>query len=449
MFRYAVAATALAFAHPALAQDPERMDEVVSAEADTGEYMGAVLVAKRDQILLDKGYGSANLEWGIANTPAAKFRIGSVTKQFTAAAILLLEERGQLDLDAPLTTYWAEAPEAWEAITVRHLLQHTSGIPNVTSFEDFGTIKFLPTTRDELIARFSGEPLDFEPGAEWSYSNSGYLMLSAIVEEVGGEDYAAFVKTNIFDPLGMTDTAIDVTADIVKMRASGYFPGDDGPSNAEYVNMAIPQGAGALYSTTHDLLKWQRGLFGGEVLSAESLAAMTAPGVPARGDATYGLGVLVTESDAGKMVWHGGGIEGFNAWLGHDPDQDITVVVLANINGGQASSLGLKMMELARGGDVVLASEMVEGSVDAAALAEYEGTYAVAPQFKIRMFVEDDMLMTQATGQPAFPLFAGEEADHFFLKVVEARVRFNRDDDGEVESLTLFQGGREIDGAKE
>ncbi len=353
MLRFVPVALAIAIAThgPALAQDPQRMDEIVSVEAETGAYMGAVLVVKGDTILLDKGYGSANLEWDIANTPAAKFRIGSVTKQFTAAAILLLQEQGKLTLDAPVKTYWPDAPATWDAITVRHLLQHTSGIPNFTSADDFATVKFLPTTRDELIARFADEPLEFTPGGEFSYSNSGYLLLTAIVEEVSGADYAAFVKANIFDPLGMSDTVIDVSADVVKMRAAGYMPTPEGPANAEYVNMAIPQGAGALYSTTHDLLKWQRGLFAGDVLQPDSLAVMTAPGVTTGGNTTYGLGVFVREDDDGKTVWHGGGIEGFNTMLMHDPGEDITVAVLANINGGQADTLGKQLMELDRGGE--------------------------------------------------------------------------------------------------
>lgn len=450
MFRYAVAAVALAFAHPAFAQDADRMDEVVSYEADKGSFMGTVLVAQGDEILLDKGYGSANLEWDIANTPQAKFRIGSVTKQFTAAAILLLQERGLVDIEAPVKTYWPDAPAAWDAITVRNLLQHTSGIPNVTDFEDFRQIKFLPTTRDALIARFIDEPLDFAPGEKWSYSNSGYLMLSAIVEEASGQDYASFVKANIFDPLGMNDTAVDVSGDIVKMRASGYFPSDGGPQNAEYVNMEIPQGAGALYSTTHDLLKWQRGLFGGKLLKPESLALMIAPGVPAQRDATYALGVLVTDNESGKVVWHGGGIEGFNSMLMHDPERDITVVVLANINGGEANRLAIQLMQLARGGEITLPTERAVGEVDTAKFADYEGTYALTPAFKINVFSEGDQLKAQATGQPSFDLFPQpDEEDFFFLKAVDAQVRFNRNDDGEVESLTLYQGGRETVGAKE
>jgi len=450
MFRHAIAAAAVLFATPGLAQDVERMDEVVSADADEGTFMGAALVAIGDDIVFDKAYGSANLEWNIANTPAAKFRIGSVTKQFTAASILLLKERGQIDLDAPVKTYWPGAPAAWDAITVRNLLQHTSGIPNVTNFDEFATVKFLPTTRDELIARFADKPLEFAPGEKWEYSNSGYILLSAIVEEVSGQDYADFVKANIFDPLGMADTAIDVNADIVPRRASGYSPSDDGIVNAEYVNMDIPTGAGALYSTTHDLLEWQRGLFGGTVLQPSSLAAMTDPGIEAMAGATYGLGVLRTDDEDGTTVWHGGGIEGFNAMLMHDPDRDITVVVLANLNGGQASDLGRSLLQLARGGEVILPSERAATETDIAALDAYEGTYALSPSFKIKVFVEDGKLMTQATGQSAFELFAQEGAeDFFFLKVVDAQLRFNRDDAGDVASLTLYQNGQEITGTRE
>ena len=450
MFRHAIAAAAVLFATPGLAQDVERMDEVVSADADEGTFMGAALVAIGDDIVFDEAYGSANLEWNIANTPAAKFRIGSVTKQFTAASILLLKERGLIDLDAPVKTYWPDAPPAWDAITVRNLLQHTSGITNVTNLDEFATVKFLPTTREELIARFADKPLEFTPGEKWDYSNSGYVLLSAIVEQVSGQDYADFVKANIFDPLGMADTAIDVTADIVPRRASGYAPSADGIVNAEYVNMAIPTGAGALYSTTHDLLKWQRALFGGRLLEPASLTEMTGPGVPAMAGATYGFGVLRTEDEDGTMIWHGGGIEGFNAMLMHDPDRDITVVVLANLNGGQANDLGRSLLQLARGGEVILPSERAAAETDVAALDAYEGTYALSPSFKIKVFVEDGKLMTQATGQAAFELFAQEgEEDFFFLKVVDAQLRFNRDAAGDVGSLTLYQNGQEITGTKE
>ena len=434
---------------PAAAQDAERMDEIVAASADKKEFMGTALVAIGDEIVFDKAYGSADLEWNIANTTDTKFRIGSVTKQFTAASILLLQERKLLDIDQPVKTYWPGAPDSWDAITVRHLLNHTSGIPNVTSFDDFREWKYLPTARDELIARFSDKPLEFTPGEKWSYSNSGYLVLSAIVEEVGGKPYADFVDENLFTPLGMEDTAIDVTAQIVPQRAEGYSPSDSGIVNADYVDMGIPQGAGALYSTTHDLLKWQRGLFGGQLLTPESIEAFRTPAALETGNGgRYALGVLVTENDQGISIWHGGGIEGFNSWLGYDPERDITVAVLANLNGGAANTLGQSLLKLARGGEVTLAAEREAVEVPTEAMAEYEGVYALAPTFKIRIFREGDRLMTQATGQSAFPIFV-EGPDRFFLKVVDAQLRFDRGESGEIEGLTLFQGGNEMSGAKE
>ncbi|MEX0342878.1 MAG: serine hydrolase [Erythrobacter sp.] len=433
----------------ALAQDASRMDQVVSASENERQFMGAALVAVGDDILLDKGFGSADLEWQIANTPDTKFRIGSVTKQFTAAAILLLQERGQLDIDQPVGTYLSETPASWDGVTLRHLLHHTSGIPNLTSFDEFGTWKYLPTTRDEIIGRFADKPLEFEPGEKWSYSNSGYLLLSAVVEEVGGKPYGEFVAENIFAPLGMEDTAIDSTEAIVPRRAEGYSPSESGIVNADYVNMRIPQGAGALYSTTHDLLKWQRGLFGGKVLSKASMEEyLTAAPLETGRNGRYALGVIETIDEDGKLYWHGGGIEGFNAWLGHDPDREITVVVLANLNGRAPNDLGLSLVDLARGGEVTLADERATVDLTPEQLAEYAGSYAISDTFKLSFRVEDGALVTQATGQDPFPVFA-EGPDRFFLKVVDAQLVFNRDDAGDIDSVTLTQGGNQTRAMRE
>ena len=336
-------------ATPVFAQDVQHMEEMVEAEADTGKFMGAVLVAKGDEILINRGWGSANLEWDIANTNETRFRIGSVTKQFTAVSIMLLQERGLVNVDDPISNYIKDAPDAWSAITVRDLLQHTSGLHNVTSLEDFGTQKFLPTSQDELIAMFSGLPLNFEPGSQWGYSNSNFVLLSRIVETVSETSYQDFVKTNLFDPLGMDSTGIDRSAEILPRRAAGYSPSQSGVVNAEYVNMAIPTGAGALYSSTGDLLKWQRGLFGGKVLSEESLAQLVTPSeFEAAAGAKYAMGLLVTDTPEGRSIWHGGGIEGFNAFLAYDPNTKVTVVVLANLNGGSASRLGIQLLEATR-----------------------------------------------------------------------------------------------------
>ncbi|MCX8476479.1 MAG: serine hydrolase [Sphingomonas sp.] len=439
MHRFAVSLLALSLAAtPALAQDPGRMQQVIAADADKGEFMGAVLVARDGQVLLDRGYGSANLEWKIPNDGDTKFRLGSITKQFTAAAILLLQERGKLSLDAPIKTYLPDAPAAWDKVTVRHLLSHTSGIPSFTSFDDYSKSRPLPATLDSLTARFRDKPLDFQPGEKFAYSNSGYILLTTIVEKASGQPYAAFVTDNIFKPLGMADSGYDSHAAVLPRRASGYTPSPRGVINTDYIDMTIPQGAGALYSTTHDLLKWNAGLFGGKLLKPESLKAMTTPVKD-----KYALGLFVANVDGATMINHGGGIEGFNTWLGYDPDRKLTVVVLGNLNSGAPDRLGKSLMTLARGGNVVLPAERRAITVPAAKLREYEGTYELSPTFAVTMKVEGGKLTTQATGQDAFELFA-EKPDQFFLKVADAQVSFTRDAGGKVTGLVLHQHGRDM-----
>ncbi|WP_432200200.1 serine hydrolase domain-containing protein [Erythrobacter sp. W53] len=331
------------------AQTTDELAEIVEPEASSGAYMGAVLVAKGDEVLLNHAWGSANLEWQIANTNETRFRIGSVTKQFTAVSILLLQERGMLSVKAPISQYLDDTPEAWNAITVHDLLQHTSGISNVTSLDEFGTRKFLPTTQDELIAMFADLPLEFEPGSKWAYSNSNFVLLSRIVENVSQQNYSEFIEANLLEPLEMQSTGIDRSASILQRRASGYSPSQHGIVNADYVNMAIPTGAGALYSTTGDLLKWHRGLFGGALLNEESLSQLTTPSEhDAVQGARYAMGLLVTDSPEGPVIWHGGGIEGFNAFLGYDQNTQTSVVVLANLNGGSAARLGMELLKTIR-----------------------------------------------------------------------------------------------------
>lgn len=428
-------------AAPLAAQDTApnvaRMDQVAAAQAESGDFMGAALVAQDGRIIFDKGYGSANLEWQIPNDGNTKFRLGSVTKQFTAVSIMLLREREKVDLDAPVKTYLPDAPAAWDRITVFHLLTHSSGIPNFTSFDDYGKSKTLPTNIDELIARFRDKPLDFAPGERFSYSNSGYILLTGIIEKVSGQTYADFVSENLFKPLGMEDSGYDSHAAVVPRRASGYVPTPNGPMHADYLDMTIPQGAGALYSTTHDLLRWENGLFGGQALDPESLELLV---TPYKGD--YALGLAVRKTEAGTTISHGGGIEGFNTWLGYDPEREVTVAVLSNINGPGADALGQSLMTLARGGEVRLTNERAEVALPAEVLRAYEGTYELSPTFGFVVKLEGDHLTVQATNQPAFPIFA-EKEDEFFLKVTDAQLTFTRDTSGAVDGAILHQGGRD------
>jgi len=334
----------------ALAQTTQELAATIAPVAESGAFMGAALVVKGDEVLLDQAWGDANLEWNIPHTTDTIFRIGSVTKQFTAVSILLLQEQGKLDLDDPIAKHFPGAPDAWQAITLRNLMRHTSGVPDVTRLAGFGRISTTAISQDDLIAMFKDLPLEFEPGSKWSYSNSGYIVLARVIENVSGMPYAQFLKTNLFDPIGMPSTGVDVNARILPKRAAGYTPSQNGPVNAPYINMNIPLGGGSLYSTTHDLHKWQRALFGGSVLSASSLAEFVDPyPQQAVGEDRYAHGIIVEDDADGRSYWHGGGIEGFNAWLGYDPDKAITVVVLANINGGAPSRLGRQLMVQARG----------------------------------------------------------------------------------------------------
>jgi CubicO group peptidase (beta-lactamase class C family) len=426
-----------------LAQDNvSRMEQVVRSYVDAKQFMGSVLVDRDGKALLSKGYGSANLEWDISNSPSTKFRLGSITKQFTAACILLLEERGKLKVEDPVKKYMPDAPAAWDKMTIFNLLTHTSGIPSFTGFPDYHSTEAIATTPELLVARFRDKPLEFQPGEKWNYSNSGYVLLGYLIEKISQQSYRQFVQENIFNPLGMKDSGYDSNSEIILHRASGYTPGPKGMTNAGYIDMTIPLSAGALYSTTEDLVRWEQGLMGGKLLSPTSLKKMT---TPFKNDYAFGLGVHTANGH--RLIDHGGGIEGFNTFLAYYPEDKLTVVVLANLNGQAPDAIASKLAAVAHGEIVVLPSERKEVTVSPAILAKYVGTYELMPDFDIVVTLEGGQLMTQATGQAKFPLFAESETK-FFLKVVDAEVEFFKNDNGEVIYIILHQGGQDMKGTK-
>jgi len=329
-----------------LSADGARMDAYLGGLARTGDFRGSALVARGDSVLLSKGYGVADEASAIPNAPRTRFRIGSITKQFTAMAILILQERGKLRVEDRLCAYVADCPEAWRPITLYHLLTHTSGIPNYTNFADFSALIGVATTDDQLIARFKDRPLDFAPGARWSYSNSGYILLGAIVARVSGESYAAFLRETIFGPLGMADTGYDVNSPALPEHATGYLHAHIQPV---YIDMSEVGAAGALYSTVEDLYRWDRALAARRLVSRQALDAMFAPHVacPPGGcalpsDRGYGYGWFVAGPGADgapdrTLIYHLGHIDGFLTFNGFYPGRDdagsdtISVVVLSNL----------------------------------------------------------------------------------------------------------------------
>ena len=320
-----------------------RLDDAVKTLAENNKkFMGSVLVAKHDEVVLSRGYGFANLEWDIPNTPDTKFRLGSISKQFTAACILRLEEQGKLSVSDPVKKYLDDAPPTWDKITIHHVLTHTAGIPSVTDFPDFPVIQRQPATQEKLYRLVRDKPLEFEPGTKFKYSNSGYLLLTYLIERITHGKYEDFLQQNVLTPAALKDTGYDVNARILRHRASGYAPFGTITLNAAYVDMSVPGGAGALYSTTEDLLHWEQSLFGGKVLKPESLRKMTTPALN-----QYAYGLFVREVNGHKRIGHTGGIEGFNTQLTYLPDDKVVVAVLGNINGPTTMRIADRLVTLA------------------------------------------------------------------------------------------------------
>ena len=423
-----------------------RLEQVAQSYTAGNAYMGTVLVVDGDKVLLDKGYGMADLGWGNANAPDVKFHLGSLTKQFTAALVLLLQEDGKLKIDDPVSKYLPDTPKTWEKITLAELLGHTSGIPNFTDTKEFGVWRMSPHTVDEELAFFKDKPLDFEPGSKFAYSNSNFEVLGAVIEKVSGKKYVDMLQERILTPLGMKDSGLDTDELILPRRAQGYMQGKDGLVLARSESMTVPWAAGSMYSTTGDLLKWEHGLFGGKVLNADSLKAMTTPG-----KGNYGLGVFISDKDGVKVVDHGGGIEGFNTHLAYVPEKRIAIVVLGNVNGGAPGQMGGQLLDVVLGKPVTLASERKAVPIPKDELAKFVGVYDLEVGVTITFAVGADGLTGQVGGQQAFPLmYAGVKDGHprFYAANVGAEMEFVPDAGGAFASIVLHQGGQDVPGKR-
>jgi CubicO group peptidase (beta-lactamase class C family) len=409
----------------------------MNALSNQKRFIGSVLVARDGKVVFRKGYGMANVELDVPNAPETRFRLGSITKQFTAAAILLLQERGKLNVTDPICKYFDPCPSAWSEITIHHLLSHTGGVPNFTSFPDYMPKMMLPVTTTEMIARFKDKPLDFKPGEKWNYSNSGYFLLGAIIEKASGESYETFLQKNIFDPLKLTGTGYDHFDAILKHRATGYSMSKGKMVNSAFLDMRQPYSAGSLYSTVEDLFRWNEALFEGKVVSAKSFEMMT---TPVKNNYAYGLGVETKFNR--KMVTHGGGINGFSTFIARFPDEKVTIVVLRNADYGipGPGRISQDLAAILFGEKYEIPAAVAEVKVDPKILDAYVGQYQLAPNFTITISKEGDLLMAQATGQPKITLYAQAEAV-FFSKAVDLKMTFVRGDDGKVTHLVLNQGG--------
>ncbi|MFY2558016.1 serine hydrolase [Corallococcus terminator] len=331
----------------------DSIDRLAAKYTELKQFNGALLVADDKGIILKKGYGQANFEWQLPVTPDTKFRIGSVTKQFTAVLILKLVEEGKVGLEDSITKHLPDYRQDTGArITVTHLLNHTSGIPSYTSRPDFGEkISRNPYTVPDFVKQFASGDLEFEPGSKYSYNNSGYFLLGAIIEKVTGKTYAQVLRERIFEPVGMKNTGFDVSSTVLAKRASGYERNPDGFVNAAYLDMGLPYAAGSMYSTVEDLYLWDRALYGDKVLPAALKQKMFTPGLD---DYGFGWSMEPTQLDDGKSkvatVAHGGGINGFSSFLLRVPEKKEVVIVLSNVGRGvRARSLAVGALSVLHG----------------------------------------------------------------------------------------------------
>lgn len=349
-------------AAPAFAQAPAAkdghpyaaIDRVVEDALRERLLAGAVVgIWEKGAPRLVRGYGFADLESTATMDANTVFRIGSITKPFTATALLMLAEQGKLSIDDPLSRFFPEFPRARD-VTLRQLLNHTSGLHNYTALKDFERAERQDYSTAEMVAFIAGmpKPYDFEPGTGWNYSNSGYVLLGAVIEKVAGQPLDKFLQTRIFDRLELRDTAIDDTVQIVPRRARGYERSRTSPSgfeNTSYTSMSVAGGAGAMRSTATDLLRWQEALFRGELLKPDTLAHMIEPArlkdgrlssegraqrAPNARPLEYGLGIMITELEGRRAIGHTGSINGYNAWILRFPQHDVAFVVLTNTSAG-------------------------------------------------------------------------------------------------------------------
>lgn len=551
----------------------KQLDDLLNKYTEYGQFNGSVLVADQGKVIYKKGFGMANMEWDIPNAPDTKHRLGSITKQFTAMLIMQLVAEGKLDLQATVSKYLPDYSKVnGDKITIHQLLNHTSGTPNYTSFPKFfKEMSRNPYTPTEMLKTFADSTLNFTPGERFAYSNSGYILLGAIIEKVTGKSYETVLQEKIFDPLKMKNSGYDHHNVILKKRATGYEMKGSTPENSPYIDMSTPYAAGSMYSTVEDLFLWDQALYTEKLLPKKYIDMMYEKYVPAFGE-FYGYGWSVgsmpigNTKDSVAIIGHGGGINGFNTLITRMPKEKSTVLLLNNTGGAPLENITVAINGILHGktydlpkqslanlvyreimdkdlkaglsfyeknktskeysisesemntmGYTLLQAEkrqeaeaifklnveaypksynaydsygealMEQGKNDLAivnykksielnpasqhgidmlkklgvetegmvkdavvpnaVLETYVGNYELKPGFILAVTKEGSQLKAQATGQPAFEIFPKSETE-FYVKVVSAQITFNKNTAGNVESLTLFQGGQEMVGKR-
>jgi len=412
---------------------PDRAAAIVSRFVAADLFAGAALVAKSGVPLLRQAWGLADREWAIAHRPTGKFRLGSLTKQFTAAAVLQLAERQKLSLEDEISRLFAKAPRAWQGVQLFHLLTHTSGIASYTSIPGFFQQDArIDRTPEEIIALTQDTALQFAPGSRFKYNNTGYILLGHVIEAVSGKSYEDYIKDHILTPIGLADTGYDHHDMILPERVQGYRYEDGRFKNAAFLAMSVPYAAGSLYSTLDDLSAWQRALRAARPINARSVAMMFAD----HGHG-YGFGWGVQQQFSRRHFVHAGGINGFSVVISLYPDDDLLILALANIQGAPVQKLAHDLAAEFFG----LQEEARTVVLDPALLADYVGAYRLPSGEVLCVSQEGSRLFVESPSLPKCELLS--ETDHaFFSRLFDQKIRFEADGVEQASRLILAHEGK-------
>jgi len=317
------------------------IDRYMRSAVEFEKFTGSIIVARDGKPIVSRGYGLANVEHDIPNTAKTVFRLASLTKQFTATSIMMLQERGKLNVGDPFCKYLADCPAAWQPITIKQLLTMTHGIPNVTSLE-LGALRAFPVGWDQWMEATGKKPLEFKPGEKFMYLGAGYTLLGLIIERISGKTYGEFLQENIFGPLGMKQSGHEDPSRILKGRATGYrqLPGDP-ITNLPYREMIRMYAAGGVYSTAEDLLLWDQALYTEKLLSRKSIEEMYAPDKEMLPGKAYASGVWVSTKHGRREIAHGGNATGFITYIARYPSDRVAIIVLRKYRAYASSRLDL------------------------------------------------------------------------------------------------------------
>jgi CubicO group peptidase (beta-lactamase class C family) len=446
--RLALFAAALLLSRDSVSAQQLKSDARIVAEV--GRYMraaekfekfsGAVLVARNGRPVVSRGFGLANVELGVPNTPATVYRLASLATQFTASAIMLLQQQGRLQISDPFCKYLPACPSAWQPITIRQLLTMTSGIPSVHGVE-LGPLRGFPLPWDQWLEAAGKKPLEFAPGTGFTYDYPAYYLLGFVIEKISGQTYGDFLATHFFTPLGMTRTGYEDPRRIVRNRATGYrqLPGEP-VSNVPYIEVIPLFSAGGVYSTTEDLLRWDQAFHANRILTKTSVESLLTPDrdmLPGKG---YASGVWVTERYGRREIANGGNLPGFMSHMASFPTEHITVIVLSNNGRGSSGKICNALSAIIFGQPYETPYERKSVAVSAASLERYVGTYRIAlPRLTMTVTLDNGKLWLQRNNEPRTELFPESDAK-FFLRVEDVQVAFEQDASGAVTGMTVYQG---------